>query len=198
MKIAVIGSGISGNVVARGLHQAHEISVFEAGDHIGGHSHTHRIELAGRKLAVDTGFIVYNNLTYPRYSRLLAELEVESQPTAMSFSVRNEVSGLEYSSATLNTLFAQRRNLLRPRFHRMWRDILRFNRHATRFIASPPDRDTTLGEYVREHRVFARIRRGLSGADGLGDLVGGAGGHWRHAGAFPDRFLPQSRHAERE
>ena len=185
MKIAIIGSGISGNVVARGLHQAHEISVFEAGDHIGGHSHTHKVEVGGRKLSVDTGFIVYNNLTYPRYSRLLGELGVQSQPTAMSFSVRNEVSGLEYSSATLNTLFAQRRNLLRPRFHRMWRDILRFNRHATGFITSPPYRDTTLGEYIREHRYSQQFVEDY--------LVPMASAIWSAApadvGAMPARFL---------
>jgi predicted NAD/FAD-binding protein len=185
MKIAIIGSGISGNVVARGLHEGHEISVFEAGDHLGGHSHTHQIEVAGKRLAVDTGFIVYNNLTYPRFSRLLADLKVESRPTAMSFSVRNEVSGLEYSSVSLNTLFAQRLNLLRPRFHRMWRDILRFNRHASRFITNPPYRDTTLGEYVREHAYSQQF------VDDY--LVPMASAIWSAApadiGAMPARFL---------
>jgi uncharacterized protein len=185
MKIAIIGSGISGNVVARGLYEQHEITVFEAGDHVGGHSHTHHVEVAGQRLAVDTGFIVYNNLTYPRYSRLLAELKVKSRPTAMSFSVRNEVSGLEYSSASLNTLFAQRHNLLRPRFHRMWRDILRFNRHATRFLASQSCHDTTLGEYVREHEYSREF------VDDY--LVPMASAIWSAApadiGAMPARFL---------
>jgi predicted NAD/FAD-binding protein len=185
MKIAIIGSGISGNVVARGLYQQHEIAVFEAGDHIGGHSHTHPVEVAGQRLAVDTGFIVYNNQTYPRYSRLLAELKVESRPTAMSFSVRNEVSGLEYSSASLNTLFAQRRNLLRPRFHRMCRDILRFNRHATRFLASHACQDTTLGEYVNQHDYSREFVEDY--------LVPMASAIWSAApgdtGAMPARFL---------
>ena len=185
MKIAIIGSGISGNVVARGLYAQHDIAVFEAGDHVGGHSHTHQIEVAGTRLAVDTGFIVYNNLTYPRFSRLLAELQVESRPTAMSFSVRNELSGLEYSSASLNTLFAQRRNLLRPGFHRMWRDILRFNRHASRLLTSPSGHDTTLGEYVREHGYSREF------VDDY--LVPMASAIWSAApadvGAMPARFL---------
>ena len=185
MKIAVIGAGISGNVVARGLYQRHEITVFEAGDHVGGHSHTQHVEVAGQRLAVDTGFIVYNNLTYPRFSRLLVELGVESRPTAMSFSVRNEVSGLEYSSATLNTLFAQRRNLLRPQFHRMCRDILRFNRHAASFLESQPHPDTTLGEYVRAGRYSAEFVADY--------LVPMASAIWSAApvdiGAMPARFL---------
>lgn len=185
MKIAIIGTGIAGNVVARGLHQQHEITVFEAGDHIGGHSHTHHVEVAGQHLAVDTGFIVYNNLTYPRFSRLLAELQVASRPTAMSFSVRNELSGLEYSSASLNTLLAQRLNLLRPRFHRMWRDILRFNRHATRFLASQARPETTLGEYVSEHDYSREFVQDY--------LVPMASAIWSAApgevGTMPARFL---------
>ncbi len=185
MKIAIIGSGIAGNVVARGLHASHDITVFEAGTHIGGHSHTHQIEVAGRTLAVDTGFIVYNNLTYPRFSRLLAELGVASRPTAMSFSVRNERSGLEYSSASLNTLFAQRRNLLRPRFHRMCRDILRFNRHASRLLDSHRYHDATLGEYVSE--------QGYSREFVDDYLVPMASAIWSAAaadvGAMPARFL---------
>jgi uncharacterized protein len=152
MRIAVIGAGISGNVVARGLHPQHEVTVYEAGGHVGGHSHTHQVEIGGRSYAVDTGFIVYNNATYPRFARLLEELGVASQPSAMSFSVRNEASGLEYNGTTINTLFAQRRNLLRPAFHRMWRDILRFNRQASRLGDSQPHQDMTLGDYVREHR----------------------------------------------
>ena len=185
MKIAIIGAGISGNVVARGLYRQHEITLFEAGDHVGGHSHTHLVEVAGRRLAVDTGFIVYNNATYPRFSRLLAELGVESRPTAMSFSVRNELSGLEYSSATLNTLFAQRSNLLRPRFHRMWFDILRFNRHASWFLDQHSYGDTTLGEYISAH--------GYSREFVADYLVPMASAIWSAApadiGAMPARFL---------
>ena len=130
MKIAIIGSGIAGNVVAHHLYRAHDITVFEAASHIGGHTHTHAVEHDGERHEIDTGFIVFNDWTYPNFIALLNELGVESQTSQMSFSVRNERSGLEYNGTTLNTLFAQRRNLLRPSFHRMIRDILRFNREA--------------------------------------------------------------------
>jgi predicted NAD/FAD-binding protein len=146
MKIAIIGSGIAGNVVAHRLQREHEITVFEAAAHIGGHTHTHDIDLDGERLAIDSGFIVFNDWTYPNFIALLDELGVESQASAMSFSVRNEVSGLEYNGTTLNTLFAQRRNLLRPSFHRMLRDIMRFNREAPALLESTSD--IALGEYL--------------------------------------------------
>ena len=114
MKIAIVGSGIAGNVVAHRLHRGHEITVFEANGHIGGHTHTHTVEVCGERHEIDTGFIVFNDWTYPNFIALLDELGVESQPSAMSFSVRNEKTGLEYNGTTLNTLFAQRRNLFRP------------------------------------------------------------------------------------
>ena len=146
MKVAIIGSGIAGNVVAHHLHAAHDITVFEAAGHIGGHTHTHTVELDGERHAIDTGFIVYNDWTYPNFSALLNELGVESQPSAMSFSVRNEASGLEYNGTTLNTLFAQRRNLLRPSFHRMVRDILRFNHIAPELLEAA--NEICLGDYL--------------------------------------------------
>lgn len=146
MKIAIIGSGIAGNVVAHRLQREHEITVFEAAAHIGGHTHTHEIDLDGERLAIDTGFIVFNDWTYPNFIALLDELGVESQASAMSFSVRNEASGLEYNGTTLNTLFAQRSNLLRPSFHRMLRDIMRFNREAPALLESTSD--VGLGEYL--------------------------------------------------
>ena len=185
MRIAVIGAGIAGNVVASRLHPHHEVSVFEAGDHIGGHAHTHQIEIEGRPLAVDTGFIVYNEATYPNFSRLLAELGVVSQASTMSFSVHNEASRLEYNGTTINTLFAQRRNLFRPRFHRMWRDILRFNAQAPGHLAAGLDHDTSLGEYVRE--------QGYSREFVADYLVPMAAAIWSAApadiGAMPARFL---------
>jgi len=147
MKIAVIGSGIAGNVVAYRLARENELTVFEAGSHAGGHTHTHEVAQAGRRYSVDTGFIVFNDWTYPNFIRLLGELGVASQPSPMSFSVRDEKSGLEYNGTSLDSLFAQRRNLLRPSFWRMIRDILRFNREARALL-----RDTTgevsLGEYL--------------------------------------------------
>jgi predicted NAD/FAD-binding protein len=120
--------------------------VFEAADHVGGHTHTHEIEHEGRRVAVDTGFIVCNDRTYPRFLALLAELGVALQPSDMSFSVQTP-GGLEYNGTTLNSLFAQRRNLLRPSFYRMIRDILRFNREAPRLLAWRGD-SVTLGEYL--------------------------------------------------
>ena len=97
MKIAIIGSGIAGNVAAYRLHREHEVTVFEAGSQPGGHSHTHDIELGGRQFAVDTGFIVFNDRTYPNFIALLQELGVAWQESSMSFSVRDESSGLEYN-----------------------------------------------------------------------------------------------------
>jgi len=151
MRIAVIGAGIAGNVAAYHLSREHEVTVFEAGGHVGGHTHTHEVEQAGRVYAVDTGFIVFNDWTYPNFIRLLDELGVESQPSRMSFSVRDEASGLEYNGTSLKSLFAQRSNLLRPSFWRMIRDILRFNREAPALLSRSGD-DLALGEYLAEHR----------------------------------------------
>lgn len=139
MKIAIIGSGIAGNVAAHHLHREHDITVFEAGEHAGGHTHTHDIELGARSYAVDTGFIVFNDRTYPNFIRLLEELGVAWQESSMSFSVRDEAGGLEYNGTSLDTLFAQRRNLLRPSFLGMVRDILRFNREAPALLDAPDD-----------------------------------------------------------
>lgn len=148
MKIAIIGSGIAGNVVAHHLHREHDITVFESAAHIGGHTHTHDVQLEGERHQIDTGFIVFNDWTYPNFIALLNELGVESQPSAMSFSVRNEVSGLEYNGTSLNSLFAQRTNVLRPSFHRLIRDILRFNREAPQLIVSKEE--IALGEYLAQ------------------------------------------------
>ena len=149
MKIAIVGSGIAGNVAAYRLHREHQITVFEAGDHVGGHTHTHDIEHEGRRVAVDTGFIVCNDRTYPNFMALLDELGVEVQASEMSFSVRT-AGGLEYNGTTLNSLFAQRRNLVRPAFWRMIGDILRFNREAPRLLERPDD-PVSIGVYLQEH-----------------------------------------------
>lgn len=151
MKIAIIGSGISGLVTAYHLHAQHEVTLFEANDYVGGHTHTVDVEIEGEQLALDTGFIVFNNWTYPHFTRLLEELHVRSQPTTMSFSVCDERTGLEYNGHSLDTLFAQRRNLLRPSFYRMLGDILRFNQHAAR-IAGDRDDGATVGEFLRRYR----------------------------------------------
>ena len=157
MKIAIIGTGIAGNVAAWHLCRNHDITVFEAGDRTGGHSHTHSIDDRGRQLAIDTGFIVFNDWTYPNFIALLDELGVQSQPSDMSFGVKCEQTGLEYKGSTLNTLFAQRRNLLRPSFYRMLRDIVRFNREA-RELLDCNDATLTLGEYLRENRYSEIFR----------------------------------------
>jgi len=152
MKIAIIGSGVAGNVAARQLHAAgHDITVYEAGRHVGGHAHTQTVELAGQSVDVDTGFIVFNDKTYPHFSALLRELDVATEESAMSFSVRDDARRLEYNGTTLNTLFAQRRNLVRPSFLGMVRDILRFNREAPRLLREPGG-ELPLGEVLAEGR----------------------------------------------
>ena len=148
MNIAIIGTGISGLTAAWQLHREHQLTLFEANDYIGGHTHTVDVAVGGRSYAVDTGFIVFNDWTYPNFIDLLDQLGVASQPTMMSFSVRCERTGLEYNGKNLNTLFAQRRNLFRPSFHRMIRDILRFNREAPALLDS--HRAITLNAYLRE------------------------------------------------
>ena len=149
MKIAVIGTGIAGNVAAYHLNKKHDITVFEANDHVGGHTHTHDIEIKGKQYSVDSGFIVFNHKTYPNFIQLLDELGVSEQLSVMSFGVKCEKTGLEYMGSTLNTLFAQRRNLLRPSFWKMIREILRFNREATALVNTPED-DITLGDYLKQ------------------------------------------------
>ena len=157
MKIAVVGAGIAGNVAASRLAGAHEITVFEAGSHAGGHSHTHDLEIAGRRVAVDTGFIVYNERTYPRFTALLAGLGVATQESRMSFSVRDEAADLEYNGTSLNALFAQRRNLLKPSFLGMVRDILRFHREAPRLLVQPGP-ELPLGRFLEEGRYGQAFR----------------------------------------
>jgi predicted NAD/FAD-binding protein len=152
MRIAVIGAGIAGNTVAYQLHREHDVVVFEASDWIGGHTHTVDIEWQGRTYAIDTGFIVFNDWTYPRFIELLTRVGAPSQPSTMSFSVRCERTGLEYNGTTLNTLFAQRSNLFRPSFHRMLRDIVRFNREAPGLLRDEASGELTLADYLREQR----------------------------------------------
>jgi predicted NAD/FAD-binding protein len=149
MKIAIIGGGISGLAAAHRLHPQHDVTLFEAGPHLGGHVNTIDVPMAGRDYAIDTGFIVFNDRNYPGFSGLLDDLGIASQDTAMTFSVRCEQSGLEYNGDTLNTLFAQRRNLVRPRFYGMLRDILRFNREAPKLL-SKLDPETTLGQVLEQ------------------------------------------------
>ncbi len=157
MRIAVIGSGISGLGCAWLLSPLHEVTVFEANGYLGGHTHTHSLDIEGRPMAVDSGFIVYNELHYPLLTRLFADLGVQSQPTTMSFSARNAATGLEYSATSLDTLFCQRRNLLSARFWGMLRDLLRFYREAPALLDSPGP-GPTLGEFLAAHGYGAAFR----------------------------------------
>jgi predicted NAD/FAD-binding protein len=111
MRIAIIGSGISGLVCAHLLHKDFDISLFEANDYIGGHTNTIDVSVRGDSYNVDTGFIVFNRVTYPNFCKLLDQLDVDSQPTCMNFSVRCDKTGIEYGSNSVNTLFVQRKNI---------------------------------------------------------------------------------------
>ena len=158
-RIAVVGTGIAGNVAARRLHQAgHVLTVYEADDRIGGHTHTHTVELDGEAQQIDTGFIVFNDRTYPNFVGLLDELGVESQPSSMSFSVRDDASGLEYNGTSLNGLFAHRCNLLRPGFIGMLAEILRFHREVPALLHDDGG-EITLGEYLAAQGFGGRFVR---------------------------------------
>ncbi|MFT6029937.1 MAG: putative NAD/FAD-binding protein [Oleiphilaceae bacterium] len=151
-KIAVIGSGISGLSAANVLSRVHEVSLFEANNYLGGHTHTQDVELAGKTYPVNTGFIVFNDWTYPNFIKLMDQLGVESEDSDMSFSVRCENTGLEYNGTSLNSLFAQRLNIIRPKFLFMVKDILRFNKQTVGLLASEAvDDEQTLGQFVKEN-----------------------------------------------
>ena len=147
MRIAIIGTGIAGNVAALKLRDSHEITVYEAAGYVGGHTNTIDVEEGGRTIPIDTGFIVFNDRTYPNFIRLLDDIGQASQPSEMSFSVHSEDGRVEYKGSSLNGLFARRSNLFRPSFHRMIRDILRFFREAVSDIQRF-GRQMTLSEYL--------------------------------------------------
>lgn len=154
-RIAIIGTGIAGLTAAWHLRDRHELVLFEANDYVGGHTATKDVEQGGRRYAIDTGFIVFNDWTYPNFIALLTALGVPWQFSNMSFSLRCERSGLEYNGTSVNSLFAQRRNLLNPGFLRMIADILRFNSRARELLAPPmrpghpdPQGVLTLGDYL--------------------------------------------------
>lgn len=147
MKIAIIGSGISGNTLAYYLNPHHQITLFESNDRVGGHSHTHHIDIFNQKVSVDTGFIVFNKKTYPNFLKLLYELKVPYENSAMSFSVKDSQKDFEYNGTSLNALFAQRKNFMNPRFYKMISEILRFNKSSIILLSS--DEEISLGDYLK-------------------------------------------------
>ncbi len=152
MKVAVIGSGISGMSAAWFLSRDNEVHLYEADSRLGGHTATIDVNTTDESLAIDTGFIVFNDWTYPNFIALMNEIGVSSQPTNMSFSVSDRQSGLEYAGSGLDTLFAQRRNLVSPRFLRMLWDIVRFNSKVEQdLVARPELASWTLGAYLHEY-----------------------------------------------
>jgi predicted NAD/FAD-binding protein len=147
MRVAIVGSGISGLVAAHMLHRKHDVTIYEADTRIGGHTHTVDVEVEGRQHAVDTGFIVYNERTYPNFKRLQEQLGVETQPSDMSFGLRCERTGLEWGSRGLRGILAQPGNLLRGSFRGMLRDVLRFNRES-KVLLEQNEEKVTLGDYL--------------------------------------------------
>ncbi|MHA7228865.1 NAD(P)/FAD-dependent oxidoreductase [Vibrio campbellii] len=150
-KIAIVGTGISGLTCGYYLHKEHDVTLFEANDYIGGHTATVDVSLNGKEYAIDTGFIVYNDRTYPNFIKMMNEIGVEGFPTQMSFSVRNDGNGLEYNGHTVSTLFAQKRNWANPKFYRFISEILRFNKLAKSFANDKSTDSQTLGAFLDEH-----------------------------------------------
>ena len=167
MKIAIVGSGIAGLTCAHLLDPHHDVTVFESSDRPGGHTNTVDVTLPDESgnpvsFAIDTGFIVFNERNYPNFIKLLERLDVPSQHSVMSFSVRSDATGLEYRGTNLNTLYAQRRNIPSLSFARMLIDIVRFNRAGRRVLdagaeATAAD-DRTLRQFIERGRYSNRFR----------------------------------------
>lgn len=147
--LAIVGTGIAGLSSAYFLHERYAVTLFESETRVGGHTHTIDVPEPGRHVAFDTGFMVFNHVTYPLLTRFLRELDVPTQPTSMSFSVQHVPSGLEFNGTSLNHLFAQRRNLLRPSFYQLLLTVNRFNEEAVAALAEAQWQDLTVAEYVR-------------------------------------------------
>lgn len=147
-RIAVVGSGISGLSAAWLLSRKYPVTLYEAGDYLGGHTHTVEVTLEGLAYPVDTGFLVFNTRTYPNLTAMFTHLGVDSVETEMSFSVSLETPGIEWSGSSLATVFGQKRNLLRPAFWRMLADILRFNRESQAWLDAQPDEGHSLRDFL--------------------------------------------------
>ncbi len=149
LRIAIVGTGISGMACAHFLSREHDVTLFEKDDRVGGHSHTVMVDEGTGQIPVDTGFMVYNEVTYPLLTRIFRELEVETKPTAMSFSVQHIGERLEFNGGSLNLLFGQRKNLFSPRYWRMLCQIARFNRETVAELENPVFGDLSLRDYVK-------------------------------------------------
>ncbi len=184
MKVAVVGAGVSGLVVAHLLHREHEVTVFEAADYAGGHTNTVRVDTPNETHHVDTGFIVFNDRNYANFERLLARLRVASQPSVMSFSVSDELGDFEYTGGSPNGLFAKRAHLVTPWFHRMIADLARFNRAAQELIEHTGE-GPSLGHWLEQKRFSRPFIERL--------IVPQAAAVWsadpRQMWSFPARFL---------
>jgi predicted NAD/FAD-binding protein len=186
MKIAIVGAGISGLLVAHLLQREHQITVFESGAYAGGHTNTIRVDTGNETHQVDTGFIVFNNRNYPHFERLLERLGVASQPSSMTFSVSDGIGDFEYNGGSPNGLFAKRAHLVTPWFHRMVADLAKFNR-AARALLNHDGEGPALGYWLEQQR-FSRpfIER---------VIVPQASAVWsadpHQMWAFPARFLAE-------
>lgn len=149
-KLAIIGTGIAGLGCAHFLHPHYDLTLYEQNDYAGGHTNTITVDEQGQAVPIDTGFMVFNHVTYPNLTRLFRELDVATKPTEMSFSVQHTPTGLEYNGGSLNLLFGQRRNLLRPRYWRMLGQINRFNADALPALQNPAFANYTLRQYIAE------------------------------------------------
>ncbi len=158
-RVAIIGSGISGLGCAHFLSRSHDITLFEKDTRLGGHTHTLDLHEEARPFSMDTGFMVYNERTYPLLTQLFASLDIRTKPTSMSFSVRHDPEVVEYRGTSFNTLFAQRRNLVRPRYWRFLAAVARFNREAAAALAKGELHDVTLECFLRKRRFGDDFRR---------------------------------------
>ena len=155
MRIAIVGAGVSGLVVAHLLAREHEVTLFESGPYLGGHTNTIRVDTPNETHQVDTGFIVFNDRNYPNFERLLGHLGVPAQPSTMTFGVSDGRGDFEYQAGSPNGLFAKRAHLLTPAFHRMIADLARFNR-ASRTLLHQPGEGPLLGQWLEQQR-FSRV-----------------------------------------
>jgi predicted NAD/FAD-binding protein len=188
MRVAIVGAGISGLVVAHLLHREHDITVFEACDYAGGHTNTVRVDTPNETHHIDTGFIVFNDRNYPNFERLLYRLGVASQPSSMTFSVSDGRGDFEYNGGSPNGLFAKRAHLLTPWFHRMIADLSRFNCAARELLAGPDEaQGPSLGDWLEQQRFSGPFIERL--------IVPQASAVWsadpRQMSSFPARFLAE-------